>query len=1054
MKKIKNSEELEKYREKATKGRAVKKIRITVCSGTGCHAYGCEKVTHAFAKEIEKRNLPKEVDIRTTGCHGFCERGPIVVVHPQGIFYERVKVEDVPEIISETIINNKIVDRLLYIDPLTGKRIVLEKDVPFYKRQKRIIFANNGLIDPQNIDDYLAVGGYGALAKVLAKFTPEKVIKTIKDSGLRGRGGAGFLTGKKWELTRNQKGRDKYIICNADEGDPGAYMDRSLLEGNPHSVIEGMIIGAFAIGAKEGWIYVRHEYPLAVKNISIAINRAQNMGFLGMNILGSGFGFNIKITTGAGAFVSGEETALMLSIEGNRASPKQRPPFPSQQGLWGKPTNINNVETWANIPLIIRKGAKWYSKIGTKTSKGTKIFSLVGKINNTGLVEVPMGMRLWEIIYEIGGGIPKDRKFKAVQTGGPSGGCIPQELLNLPIDYERLSEVGSMMGSGGMIVMDENTCMVDVARYFLNFLHDESCGKCLSCRKGIQKMLEIVTDITEGKGKLEDLDTLEELAHVVKDVSMCGLGQTASNPVLATMRYFKDEYLDHITKKKCSSGVCKELVSAPCQHICPIDTEASVYIALVARGEFERALRIIKKDNPFSSVLARVCNHPCEVRCRAGEGGESIAIRNLKRFVTDYGLSKRLELKAEPAPAKKEKVAIVGSGPAGLTCGFYLAQKGYQVTVFEKLPVIGGMLAVAIPEYRLPRNVLNADIEYIRSAGVQIKTGKALGKDFTIKKLFAEGYKAVFIATGAPQSLKLGIPGEEAQGVLPSMKLLSAINLGKKVDIGKVVGVIGGGNSAVDAARAVLRTGKAEHVTIFYRRTRAEMPAYKEEIDAALEEGIEIEFLTAPKKIHVRDGKLQACIFQKMKLGEMDSSGRRKPVPMKGSEFKANLDTLVIAISEQPDTSFIKKSSAITTTKWGTIQVDKETFVTDQPGVFAGGDVVTGPNTVVDAVASGKIVADGIDKFIRGKEVKREYSETRPSLYLEPVELTEEEAIEAQRAKMPALSSAERKKDFREVETGFDEKTAIREARRCLRCDLETKEGQKFLESLKEKVAE
>jgi NADH-quinone oxidoreductase subunit F len=787
---------------------------------------------------------------------------------------------------------------------------------------------------------------------------------------------------------------------------------------------------------------VRHEYPLAVANISIAIDQARKMGFLGGNIVGSDFSFDIKITTGAGAFVSGEETALILSIEGNRASPRQRPPFPSQKGLWGKPTNINNVETWANVPLIISKGAKWYSKIGTEKSKGTKIFSLVGKINNTGLVEVPMGMPLWEIIYEIGGGIPKGRKFKAVQTGGPSGGCIPKEMLNLPIDYERLTEV------------DENTCMVDVAKYFLNFLYDESCGKCLSCCKGIQKMLEIVTDITEGKGKVEDLETLEELAHVVKDVSQCGLGQTASNPVLATMRYFKDEYLDHINKKRCSSAVCKELVSAPCQHTCPIGTEASVYIALIAQGEYERALRIIKKDNPFSSVLARVCNHPCEVRCRAGEGGDSIAIRNLKRFVTDYGLSKGLELKAEPIPLKKEKVAIVGSGPAGLTCGFYLAQKGYKTTVLEKLEIIGGMLALAIPEYRLPREVLNADIEYIKSAGVQIETGKTLGKDFTVKKLFDEGYKAIFIATGAPQSITLGIPGENAKGVLPSMKLLSSLNLGKKVDIGKNVGVIGGGNSAVDTARSVLRTGKADNITIFYRRTRAEMPAYEEEIDAALEEGIKIEFLTAPKKIHAKNGTLHACEFQKMELGDIDSSGRRRPEVIKGSEFKVNLDTLIVAISEQPDTSFIKKSSAIRTTKWGTIEVDREMFLTDQPGVFAGGDVVTGPNTVVDAVATGKVVADGIDQFIRGKEIKREYTETRPSLYLAPVELTEEEAIRARRAQMSSCSVSERKKDFREVEIGFDEETAVREARRCLRCELETKEGQKFLESLKEKVTE
>lgn len=1046
MKKARTSKDLKELQKRLAKEKNGRFISIT--SGTCGQARGSLKLEAALRKQAKDK-----IEMKITGCHGFCEAEPNIIIFPEGIFYQHLIPEDAEVIIEKTVLEGKVIDRFLYRDPISGKAHVRQDKIPFYKKQKRLLLGDNPYIDPTRIEDFLKRDGYSALDAAL-KMDPGKIIKDVKLSGLRGRGGGGFPTGLKWEMARKRSSDGKYIICNADEGDPGAYMDRSLLEGNPHSVIEGMIIGAFAIGASEGWIYVRHEYPLAIKHITAAIEQARQLGVLGKNILDSGFDFDIRVAQGAGAFVCGEETALMLSIEGKRGVPRQRPPYPVEEGLFRKATNINNVETWATIPRIMRNGAAWFSKIGTESSKGTKIFSLVGKVKNTGLVEVPMGMTLEEVIYDIGGGIPNDRDFKAVQTGGPSGGCIPRELLNLPVDYESLTKAGSIMGSGGMIVMDENTCMVDVARYFLNFLHDESCGKCLSCRKGIQKMLEIVTDITEGKGELEDLETLDELAHVVKDVSMCGLGQTAPNPVLGTLRYFRDEYVDHIVKKRCRAGVCKELVSAPCQHTCPIDTEASVYIALIARGEYERALRIIKKDNPFSSVLARVCNHPCEVRCRAGEGGESIAIRNLKRFVTDYGLSQGIELKADAVPQKKEKVAIVGSGPAGLTCGFYLAQKGYRVTVFEKLPVIGGMLAVAIPGYRLPRRVLDADLGYIMSAGVEIKTEMALGKDFTVGKLFKDGYKAVFIATGAARSLKLGIPGEDAKGVLPSMQVLSAINLGKRVSIGRTVGVVGGGNSAVDAARAILRTGKAENVTIFYRRTRAEMPAYKEEIDAALDEGIKIEFLVAPKKIHVKEGRLHACTFQKMKLGAMDSSGRKSPEPVKGSDFKINLDTLVIAISEQPDTSFIKKDSGIKTTKWGTIQADRETLVTDQPGVFAGGDVVTGPNTVVDAVAAGKIVAEGITQFIRGKEIRREYSETKPSLYLEPVELSEEEALGARRAIMPSLNAAERKKDSREVEKGLDEETAVREARRCLRCDLETREGQKFLESLKEKIAE
>ena len=564
-------------------------------------------------------------------------------------------------------------------------------------------------------------------------------------------------------------------------------------------------------------------------------------------------------------------------------------------------------------------------------------------------------------------------------------------------------------------------------------------------------MHEIVTDITEGKGKEEDLETLEELAQVVKDASLCGLGQTAPNPVLATLRYFKDEYIDHIKKKKCQAAVCKELISSPCQHTCPIGTEAPVYIALIAKGRYEDALKTIKKDNPLASTLARVCHHPCETKCRAGEGGEPIAIRNLKRFVTDYGLKEGLMLRTEPvAKNGRGKVAIIGSGPAGLTCGFYLAQKGYGVTIFEKLPVIGGMLAVGIPEYRLPREILKADVDFIKSAGVEIRTNSALGRDFTIEDLFNQGYEAVFVATGAHKSLKLGMPGEDAEGVLPGMEVLTSINLGKEIRIGKKVGVIGGGNSAVDAARAVLRTGTVDTVTIFYRRTIAEMPAFKEEVEAALEEGIKVTFLTAPKRVVAENGKLKGCEFMRMRLGEVDETGRRRPIPIEGSEFTVELDTLVVAIGEQPDTSFIEKESGLEISRRGTLVADPETFLTTRKGVFAGGDLITGPNTVVDAVASGKTAAESIDKFLSGQEIRREYEITRPSEYIEPVELTEEELLEARRPSMPRLSPRERKSNFKEVEQGLTEEQAVKEARRCLRCDLETQDGQKFIEKLRE----
>jgi NADH-quinone oxidoreductase subunit F len=580
MNKIKSPEDLESLRESVNKTRDPERLCITVCSGTGCHAYGCEKVTQAFVEEIRNRDLQEKVDIRTTGCHGFCERGPIVVIHPQEVFYQRVKVEDVPDVVSETILKKKVVDRLLYVDPNTGKKITCERDVPFYRKQHRIIFGNNALIDPNSIEDYIALGGYAALPKVLWEMKPLEVIDVIKKSGLRGRGGGGFPTGRKWEFCRNAEGDVRYVICNADEGDPGAYMDRSLLEGNPHSVLEGMIIGAYAIGSHQGLIYVRNEYPLAVENITIAVEQAREYGLLGRDIMGSGFDFEIKITRGGGAFVCGESTALMASLEGKVGEPRAKYVHTVEKGLWDNPTNLNNVETWANVPVIINKGWQWYSDIGTEHSKGTKIFSLVGKINNTGLIEVPMGISLREIIFDIGGGIPEGKKFKAVQTGGPSGGCIPESMLDLPVDFEKLTEIGSMMGSGGMIVMDEDTCMVDVARYFLNFLKEESCGKCVPCREGIRAMLKILTRITEGEGEEGDIELLQELSEVVAETSLCALGGTAPNPVLTTIKYFRDEYEAHIKEKRCPAGVCPALIQysidterctgcGACVKVCP-----------------------------------------------------------------------------------------------------------------------------------------------------------------------------------------------------------------------------------------------------------------------------------------------------------------------------------------------------------------------------------------------------------------------------------------------------------------------------------------------------
>ena len=560
MKKIKNLNHLEEIRGKLVEKKGEVKRCITVSSGTCGRVSDSQKVVEATYAAIKKHGVEDKVYVRVTGCHGFCQVAPILVVYPEGIFYQQVKAKDAEDIITETILSNRVVNRLLYVDSTTGERIVHEKDIPFFVNQKRILLGNNRFVDPTKIEDYITIGGYKALGKVLFEMKKEEVIEEIKNSGLRGRGGAGFPTGAKWENCRCAEGDIKNVVCNADEGDPGAYMDRSILEGNPHSIIEGMIIGAYAIGAKYGYIYVRYEYPLAIENICIALNQAREYGLLGENILGSGFDFEIKAVIGAGAFVCGESTALIASIEGKMGEPRAKYIHTVERGLWNRPTNLNNVKTWANIPLIINNGADWFSKIGTEKSKGTGIFSLVGKINNTGLIEVPMGTPLRQIIYDIGGGIPEDRKFKAVETGGPSGGCLPAKLLDIPVDFERLTEVGSMMGSGGMIVMDENTCMVDIARYFLNFLNDESCGKCVPCREGIKRMLEILVEITEGRGKEEDLELLQELAETIKDFSLCGLGQTAPNPVLSTLKYFRDEYVSHVRHKKCPAGFCKELL--------------------------------------------------------------------------------------------------------------------------------------------------------------------------------------------------------------------------------------------------------------------------------------------------------------------------------------------------------------------------------------------------------------------------------------------------------------------------------------------------------------
>ncbi len=919
--------------------------------------------------------------------------------------------------------------------------------IPFYRQQKKIITRNCGLIEPFNIGEALARESYAALVKVLRENDPESVIQTITESGLRGRGGAGFPTGRKWASARSAPGDEKYVFVNADEGDPGAFMDRSVLESDPHAVLEGMTIGAFAIGAARGILYIRAEYPLAIQTMQHAIEQARQYGFQGDNILGTPFSFDVSIKIGAGAFVCGEETALIASAEGGIGEPRPRPPYPSQEGYMGKPTVINNVKTWSAVAPIVRNGAEWFAGIGSEESKGTAVFCITGAVRNTGLIEVPMGTRLEDIVFGIGGGAEElGRKIKAVQTGGPSGGCLPRSRFDLAADYEHLTEAGAMMGSGGMIVVDDTTCMVDLAKFFLGFTMDESCGKCTPCREGTRRMHGLLEKITRGEGEEADIDLLQELATYVKDASLCGLGITAPNPVISTLNYFRDEYERHIIDKRCDAFVCSELVGAPCQSACPLGTEAWRYVAHIARGEYEDAYHAIREANPFPSVCARVCDHPCEKRCRSGTtGGQAIAIRALKRFITDRvdALAYRPERTAEWA-ADAPSVAVVGSGPAGLTAAHYLSLKGYEITVLEADAEPGGMLVSGIPSYRLPREQLRKEIGSLIDENVTVRCNTALGRDVTIDGLFEEGHEAVFLAMGAHKSRRLNVEGEDLDGVYPAVQFLKAFNLRGEVLACGRVGVVGGGDSAIDAARVALRQEGVEGVTVFYRRTREEMPALKEEIEAAVQEGIELRTLVSPTRILSEGGRLTGFECIKNEPGEIDASGRRTPVPVPGTEEAFPLDNLIVTIGDVPDIDYIT-DMGIEATEWGTVRIDENTLATNRPGVFAGGDVVTGPNTVVDAIAAGKTAAVMIDRFLRGEILRQPAVARLPEVYVEPAMLSDEELSETDRAESPTLSVEARRQSFDEVEMALSVEDVTREARRCLRCDLEfteTKEDE------------
>ena len=1001
---------------------------ILVCAGAGCVSSHSLAVADSLERAISEQGLDSEIRVVRTGCMGSCDLGPVAVVYPEGVFYQKLTPDDAELIVEEHLLKGRPVERLMYISPENQEPALSMDKIPFFALQQKIVLRNCGEIDPGNIEEYIARDGYEALAKVLTEMFPAQVIEEIKHSGLRGRGGGGFPTGLKWEFTAKAVSDQKYVVCNADEGDPGAFMDRSVLEGDPHSVIEAMAIAGYSIGSDKGYIYVRAEYPLAIQRLQIALGQAREYGLLGEDIFSSGFNFDIELRMGAGAFVCGEETALMASIEGRRGEPRPRPPFPAQEGLHNKPTLLNNVETFANIAPIILRGAQWFSSIGTETSKGTKVFALAGHVNNTGLVEVPMGTTLGTIIFEIGGGIRGGRKFKAAQSGGPSGGCLAKEFLNVKVDYENLKELGSIMGSGGLIVMDDSTCMVDLARFFLDFVQDESCGKCPPCRIGTKRMLEIVERITKGQGRHGDIELLIDLGEQIKVASLCGLGQTAPNPVLSTIRYFRHEYEQHIYEKHCSTGTCAEMMKAPCEHACPAGVDVPAYVSLIAEGRMDDAYAVVRESNPFPSVCGRVCTAYCESQCRRSQLDESVSIRLLKRAAAD--LRTQSWQPAMPAVRRHQKVAVIGAGPAGLTAADDLVRKGYDVTVFEREQTPGGMMLLGIPDYRLPKDIIQREIREIIDLGVEVKTGVKFGQDLTLDELEEQGYEAIFLAIGCHKGLPLDCPGAEAEGVLDSVKFLRDIALRNDIKISSKVAVIGGGDTAIDSARSALRMG-AEEVHLVYRRTRDEMPAHPQEIDEAVHEGIQFHFLAVPDEVVVADGKVAGLRCQQMRLGEWDESGRRRPVPLDDVTVELEVDTVIAAIGQA-----MEGDCVCVETKRGKICADPMTLATSRPNVFAGGDATVGEMTVVDAIADGHRAARAIHSFLSGEPIP-EPTIRRKTRVTDAV-LAELEAMADQERPAticPTIRDEYRRQGFTEVEVGYSLPVACREAARCLHCD-------------------
>jgi NADH-quinone oxidoreductase subunit F len=1017
--------------------------RIAVGMGTCGAGNGAEAVYHAFADAIDKRGL--DILLARVGCFGFCAEEPLVNVRLPGrplVILHRVQSQQIDEIIDDVMMGNIPTDLALCKieewDHITAQvkygsgyaNIPSWCDIPFFKGQKKIVLRNCGLINPDDVEEYMAAGGYLSLYNVLIDNRPDVVIEQIKAAKLRGRGGAGFSTGQKWDYLRKAVAEKKYIICNADEGDPGAYMNRNEIESDPHSLLEGMVIAGFLTGATLGIVYIRAEYPLAVHRLERAIEHAKEYGMLGEDILGRGFNFNIEVVEGAGAFVCGEETALINSLQGFAGRPRPRPPFPAQKGLWGFPTNINNVETWYNVAPIIAKGPAWFMETGSAKSPGTKVFSLVGKVKNTGLVEMPLGTPLKTFVYDVGEA--SGHAVKAVQTGGPSGGCIPQEMFDTPVDYETLAKLGSIMGSGGMVVMDEDNCMVDLARYFIEFTHSESCGKCVPCRVGLDKGLRILNQLTQGKGTEEDLNTLDELGRMIRDTSLCGLGQTAPNPVLTTMRHFRHEFEDHLRAHRCRAGVCQDLALSPCENSCPLHMNIPRFLELYKEGRLDEAFESVIFDNPLPASTGRVCQHPCDNRCRRHTMDEAVNTREVHRLIADtILLSDRFGEMADRVAARKmaptgKKIAVVGAGPTGLTAAFYLALFGHEVTIYESHAEAGGMLRFALPEYRLPKAVLSQEIELIRRLGVKFVFNKSVGTEITLNDL-AIDFDAVFLSIGTWKEAWVNLPGTELKGVMSALLFLEGIAKNAPVALGQRVAIIGGGNAAIDSARTALRRGAT--VTVIYRRERKDMPAIQGEVEAAEQEGAHFVFLATPHRIVGENGAVKAIEVLKTRLGEFDSSGRRRPISTEEIQsFKC--DTVILAVGEEVDRDFCK-ASGLSITEHGTLEFNRYTMETSRDKFYAGGDLISGASNVSNAMGYGKKAARFIDQ--------RLMEEVRTQEFLPHFEYDQkppEHVSESGRHHPHPLPAKQRVKNFQEAVLPLTAEEAVDEASRCLRCDI------------------